>query len=232
MTLMFALARASEVNDDAVAHVVVGGTRIAHAVTSVRAKRDAGLIKQAYDYSCGSAALATLLTYGIGHKTDEATVLRAVFDGVSDEEKATLFKKGLSLLDLQRVTRSFGHRAQGFRIAPDQLGKLSRPVIVYVRPRGYEHFAVLKGIRGGRVFLADPSLGNIRMPLYRFIEMWALENGKGVIFAVEPGDRQWPADTPLRPPVLGDPPLEQLSARELFDVGKTYPLALPAIQNP
>src|SRR5207302_1409027 len=78
-----------------------------------------------------------------------------------------------------------GHKAQGFRLHYDQLAKLSRPVIVFVKPGGYAHFAVLKGVQGDRVYVADPSLGNVRMPLYRFVDMWADESGRGVIFAVE-----------------------------------------------
>ena len=59
---------------------------------------------------------------------------------------------------------------------------------MFIRPHGYRHFAVFKGVRGDRVYLADPSLGNVRMPLYRFLDMWANEAGQGVIFAVEKSD--------------------------------------------
>lgn len=43
-----------------------------------------------------------------------------------------------------------------------QLRQLTGPVIIFYKPFGYEHFAVLKGVRGDRVFIADPSLGNYR----------------------------------------------------------------------
>lgn len=219
---------AGEPGGDGAAVARLRGARIEHPVSSVRALRDAGLIKQSYDYSCGSAALATLLTYGLGDATDESWVLQAVFRGISEEQQNLLMKKGLSLLDLQRAAVLRGHRAQGFRVAPDQLGKLARPVIVFIKPNGYEHFAVLKGVAGDRVYLADPSLGNIRMPLYRFIEIWALENGRGIVFAVEPGSAKWPESVALRPTPPPDIPLELLGARELYEVGKTYPLHLPA----
>lgn len=213
--------------DDGSATIRSGALRMEQPVRSVRALRDAGVVKQAHDYSCGSAALATLLTYGVGDAVDEKWILDAVFSTATEEQQRVMLEKGLSLLDLQRAATRRGHRAQGFRIAPAQLSQLARPVIVFIRPRGYEHFAVLKGIQGDRVLLADPSLGNVRMPLYRFVEMWAIENGKGVIFAVEPGSGRWPENTVLRPGVRDDLPLELLSARELLEVGKPYPLSLP-----
>jgi predicted double-glycine peptidase len=40
-------------------------------VMSLRAQRDLGVVKQRYDFSCGAAALATLLTYGLGDAVGE-----------------------------------------------------------------------------------------------------------------------------------------------------------------
>ena len=59
------------------------------------------------------------------------------------------------------------------------LPRLGGPVIVFIEPRGYKHFVVLRGTRGDRVYLADPSRGNIRMPAYRFLDSWLGENGTG-----------------------------------------------------
>jgi predicted double-glycine peptidase len=197
--------------------VTSGPARIPAKLASVRDLRDAGVVKQGYDYSCGSAALATLLTYGLGDPVDEQTLLTELLQMISVEDKATVQRKGLSLLDLQHLASAHGHAAQGFRIAVAQLEKLRRPVIVFVQSRGYNHFTVLKGVRGSRAFLADPSLGNVRMPLYRFVDMWADAQGHGIVFAVEPkqGSR-WPDTSPLDVP---DRPvnLEARTARELFD---------------
>ncbi len=41
------------------------GTRVYVPVTSLYARQYQGLVRQAFDYSCGAAALATLLTYGV-----------------------------------------------------------------------------------------------------------------------------------------------------------------------
>lgn len=207
--------------------VNAGAVRMQFPVTSLRAQRDAGVVKQRYDYSCGSASLATLLTYGLNDPVDEDAILRALLGSLSPDELADLQRKGLSLFDLQQLAQKRGHKAQGFRLHGSQLARLSHPVIVFIKPRGYEHFAVYKGMRGDRVYLADPSLGNVRMPLYRFLDMWADESGRGVIFAVERTDSVWPERYALQLGGTADPPPEVLSAERLMAIGKPFPLLVP-----
>jgi predicted double-glycine peptidase len=207
--------------------VNAGAVRTELRVRSLRALRDAGVVKQRYDYSCGSASLATLLTYGLNDPVDENELLRGLLEPLSPDQLIALQKKGLSLFDLQKLAQERGHKAQGFRLHRSQLAKLTRPVIVFVKPHGYEHFAVLKGLRGDRVHLADPSLGNVRMPLYRFLDMWADESGRGVIFAVERATGDWPERYALQPAGATDPPLEELSAERLMEIGKPLPLTVP-----
>jgi hypothetical protein len=196
--------------------ITSGPARISSKVASVRDLRDAGVVKQRYDYSCGAAALATLLTYGLSDPVDEQSLLTELLKLISAEDQATVTRKGLSLLDLQHLTERRGHKAQGFRIPVAQLARLQRPVIVFVQTRGYSHFTVLKGVRGDRAYLADPSLGNVRMPLYRFVDMWADAEGRGIVFAVEPKDGAWPDVSPLAPP---DRPvnLEAITARQIIE---------------
>lgn len=191
--------------------------RSSSRVASVRELRDAGLVRQRYDYSCGAAALATLLTYGLLDPVDEQTLLTELLQMISVEDRSTVQRKGLSLLDLQHLAATHGHAAQGFRIGVEQLQRLRRPVIVFVQSRGYPHFTVLKGVRGDRAFLADPSLGNVRMPLYRFLDIWADPQGRGIVFAVEPKDGgAWPLASALdvRERSVN---LEARTARQLFD---------------
>ena len=82
------------------------------------------------------------------------------------------------------------------------------------------------GTRGDRVYLADPSRGNIRMPAYRFLDSWLGENGTGIIFVVEPPDGLPDDEFPLRAPTDGLPQPEILTARELLAVGNLF-LRLP-----
>ncbi len=140
------------------------GTRINVPLKSMKELRDQNLIKQRLDYSCGAAALATILRYGFGDEVTEREILVDLFKLLSEDEKGLRRKKGFSLLDLQRVAQKRGYKAQGFRLAPEFLRKLSGPVIVFIEPRGYKHFAVFRGVKDDRIYLADPSRGNVRMP--------------------------------------------------------------------
>ncbi|MBI4707120.1 MAG: C39 family peptidase [Candidatus Omnitrophica bacterium] len=206
----------------AVISVHIDSQRIQSPIKSVKDIRDRGVIKQAYDYSCGAAALATLLTYGLGDAISEQDILNDILKSLPKDAESLRKKQGLSLLDLQTVAYMRGHTAQGFRLLPESLPKLQRPVIVFIKPRGYEHFAVLKGVRDDRVYLADPSLGNVRMPIYKFLDMWLDHNGKGIIFVVERKDSQWTKDYSLKLEKNGLLQPEILTVRQMLEVGSPY----------
>jgi predicted double-glycine peptidase len=182
------------------------------------------VVRQTFDYSCGSASLATLLTHGLGDAVDEAGLLRSLLRQLAPEELEALTQRGLSLTHLQSLAQQRGHQAQGFRIHQAQLQRLTRPVIVFIRPGGHEHFAVLKGLRGDRAYLADPTLGNVRMPLYRFLDMWADPSGRGIVLALEPASGSWPERYALQIRADEGLPIEAVGARNL--TGSS--LALPA----
>ena len=184
--------------------------------------RDQGVVKQRFDFSCGAAALATLMRHGFGQDVTEAQILVGLFDLPTEAEKTERERTGFSLLDLQRVAQARGYIADGFRIEPEQLSKLGGPVIVFIEPRGYKHFAVLRGIRGDRVYLADPSRGNIRLPLYSFLDSWVQADGKGIIFVAEPKGGQPSGASPLSltsADTRGRVRPEVLSVREMLEVG-------------
>lgn len=206
--------------------VDVGPTRVEGRVASFRELRDQAIVRQQYDYSCGAAAFATLLRHGFGDEVTEDEILRRVFSQASDAEQRLIQNKGLSLLDMQRLARERGYKAQGFRLAADQLARIPRPVIVFIRPLGYEHFAVLKGIRGDRAFLADPSRGNQSLPLYRFLDMWRDASGDGVALVVEKPDGRWPAEGPLQLGAQEPWGAAPLTIRDLLEVGR--PIDPPA----
>ncbi len=196
------------------------GVRIDASPRSFKALRDQNVVRQKLDYSCGAAALSTLLTYGIGIPVSERELLDDLFVQLSTDEIDVREKSGVSLLDLQRLAQARGLRAQGFRIGPEALAQLSAPVIVFIQPEGYKHFVVFRGISGDRVFLADPSRGNVRMPAYRFLENWLDESGTGVIFAVESPGAPTQAATSALAIAPGTPSQPELmSARELLAVG-------------
>jgi uncharacterized protein len=151
---------------------------------SLKELRDQYVVKQQLDYSCGAAALATLMTYYFGEKTEEREIIQVLAAPFTKDELKLKEQRGFSLLDLKRVANTKGYQAAGFKLTLEQLQHLAAPVIVYVRPLGYNHFAVLRGIDRGRVFLADPSRGNLRMSVGRFLSEW-----DGTVFVLgKPGE--------------------------------------------
>jgi predicted double-glycine peptidase len=154
--------------------------------------RDQNVVKQEKDYSCGSAALATLMIYYFGHKTSEQEILTLMTSSMTEEERRRKPLTGFSLLDLKRVALSMGYRASGFRLTSEQLVRLTAPVIVFIQAGGYKHFAVLRGVSWRRVYLADPARGNLRMSLERFLDEWG-----GIIFVLGKKGEENIRDYPL-----------------------------------
>lgn len=98
--------------------------------------RDAQVVKQDLDYSCGAASLATLLNYFYGQDLTEEALLKAMDKG---DGRA-------SFEDMAKALPKFGFRAQGFAASWEHLTRLKMPVIVYVKHRKNDHFSVLRGI--------------------------------------------------------------------------------------
>jgi uncharacterized protein len=137
--------------------------------TSLREARFSTMVRQQYDFSCGSAALSTLLTHHYRFAVDE----QAVFEGMfahGDQEK--IRREGFSLLDMKRYLESKGFEANGFEATLDTLAGAGIPAIVLINERGYNHFVVIKGIRGERVLIGDPAGGTRAMARDVFEAMW------------------------------------------------------------
>lgn len=132
------------------------GGMVSVPVTSIFEKRFRTTIKQQYDFSCGSAALATLLNYHFEHPTSEQEVFQAMFE-VGDKEK--IRREGFSLLDMKRYLEATGYQSDGYRMPLAELAKLGVPAIALINEKGYRHFVVIKGIGPDKVLLGDPATG-------------------------------------------------------------------------
>lgn len=138
-------------------------------VESMREARYRHLVRQQTDYSCGAAALATLLRYAYGLDADEATVIEGMMR-VADP--VVVQQRGFSLLDIKRYVEALGMRGRGYRIDESRLRSLRVPAIVLVDVRGFRHFVVLKQVVGDQVEVGDPILGNRSVPMGEFLESW------------------------------------------------------------
>jgi predicted double-glycine peptidase len=158
---------------------------------SWREMRDHGVQKQARDFSCGAAALATLLHSYYGLEADESSVLA----GLATPDGATSFQE---LAEFAR--RRFGLQAQGYALDFTAMQALRVPVLVYLQFRDNDHFSVLRGIdAAGSVWLADPSWGNRLFTRVQFLDLWETRSDvryAGKILVVLPAEGQpWPAET-------------------------------------
>ena len=145
-------------------------------VISMREARYSEMIPQKTDFSCGAAALATILKYGYGEDITEQQIIKAMLK-LSDP--AVIKKKGFSLLDLKKYVQTRGMRGHGYKVNLNALAKLKIPVIVLLDTGGYQHFVVVKKARNGKVHVSDPALGNKIIPGDKFIKGW-----NGIVFAV------------------------------------------------
>ncbi len=145
------------------------GVRTVVPLKSMKEMRFGATVRQQYDFSCGSAALATLLTHHYGQPVSEKVVFEQMF-AKGDQQK--IRQQGFSLLDMQRFLASRGFRADGFELPLEKLVEASVPAIVLVSDKGYNHFVVIKGIADGRILLGDPSRGARVVSVERFREIW------------------------------------------------------------
>jgi predicted double-glycine peptidase len=155
----------------------IPGMGLVHAnVKSLTAERFTGIVRQNTDYSCGAAAVATILKYAYGMPASEWTVISGL---LSVSDPALVRQKGFSLLDIKHYVQSIGMQGAGYRLTPQKLFDVQVPVIVLMNVAGYEHFVVLKKATPGYVYLADPLLGNRAIPAAEFLNSW-----NGIIFVI------------------------------------------------
>ncbi|MDY6905815.1 MAG: C39 family peptidase [Thermodesulfobacteriota bacterium] len=143
------------------------------------------IVTQQFDYSCGSAALATILRYQLGEKFTETQVIAGLFR-YGDKEQVEK-KRAFSLLDMKKFVGVLGYNGVGYRADIEDLKDLNMPCIVPIEVFGYRHFTVFKDVYRGHVFLADPYRGNSSYTIDQFEKIWH----QNVIFVVYPrGEEQ------------------------------------------
>jgi predicted double-glycine peptidase len=146
------------------------GVRTVVPLTSLKQVRFDATVRQQFDFSCGSAALATLLSHHYGVAITEQVVFEEMFRN-GDQRK--IRQQGFSLLDMQHFLAARGFRADGFQLPLEKLAESKIPAVVLVSEKGYNHFVVIKGLDGDRILLGDPSSGTRAVSLQRFRDMWS-----------------------------------------------------------
>jgi predicted double-glycine peptidase len=159
------------------------GIRATKSVRTLKEMRNAQVVRQNWDMTCGAAALSTLLTYDFKDDTPETAVVVWILRRTSPVKVRAL--GGFSLLDLKRFVQARGYRAEGFsEMSLEELSELKIPAIVPIHSKGVDHFVIVRGVFGDRVVLADPAFGNMTMKTGQFQSVWK----EGIAFIVHPPD--------------------------------------------
>jgi predicted double-glycine peptidase len=158
--------------------------------------------RQQYDYSCGTGALATLLKGYFNDNLNETELLFLITSHLDTEQQQDRAMNGFSLYDLQEACINLEYRAVGVKLEFNHLAGLKGPILIHLNDRenGIKHFAVFRGIIGNRVYLADPSRGQIRVFIPQFLAQW-----DGYALLVGKNNLEMPDNYPLR---LADEPSE------------------------
>jgi predicted double-glycine peptidase len=151
---------------------MAGSIAFSKKVKTLKDLKFRDMVRQTTDYSCGAAALATILTYHFGKETSEEEIINHLLNNSDPERVAKVKEKGLSLLDLKNYAETSGFKSAGYRVKPQQLKTLNRPAVALINYNGYSHFVVIRGVVDSEVFLADPARGNLTMSLEEFSGIW------------------------------------------------------------
>jgi hypothetical protein len=133
------------------------------------------------DYSCGAAALTTLLRYGFGLDLNEQQVIAGMMAGANPD---VVRQQGFSMLDMKHFVNVLGLRASGFVSGAERLPALRIPALIMLDINGYKHFVVLKMATRDTVYVADPALVTVPFP-------WRTSPGSGMAYCW-----RWPAGLP------------------------------------
>ncbi|GAB3105431.1 C39 family peptidase [Aestuariicella hydrocarbonica] len=146
-------------------------------VESFKERKFREVVKQQYDFSCGSAAVATLLSYHYAHPISEQEVFNAMY-ALADPVKVQ--REGFSMLDMKNYLDSMGYQSDGFKLTLEKLDTVAKvPAITIINTNGYNHFVVIKGVRDDSVLVGDPATGSRVFDRQTFLNSW-----NGLVFLV------------------------------------------------
>lgn len=146
--------------------------RLPRHLETMKSLRWRGVVRQAYDYSCGTGAIANLIALIGAEPPDERALINLYMKSRGAKAVQSAMSSGFSLLDLKLMMGALGYQTAGMRYEAGTMPEDPQPMIVYLVVKGYRHFAVFAGVEQGQVVLRDPARGHIRMTPDRFLSEW------------------------------------------------------------
>lgn len=136
------------------------------------------VVMQMEALECGAASLTMILAY-----YDKWIPLEQV------REDCGVSRDGSNARNILRAARSYGLNAKAYRYSPERLKEVGRfPMIVHWE---FNHFIVLNGFKGNKVYINDPARGNIVMTFEQFDEGYT-----GVCLMFDPSEDFQPSGKP------------------------------------
>lgn len=167
----------------------IAGQAADHATTGVPNDQFRGVVRQSRDQTCGLAALSTLMSYWHGDTSATEEELETIWASLPTSRRRSL-DAGLTRADLAEIVVARGNiykKPQWLPIAPRDISSIRKPVIALIRrDETVGHYVVVKGVIAGRVYMADPTLGNVSENLDVFISQWADDTrARGLVLVVD-----------------------------------------------
>lgn len=136
------------------------------------------VVMQLEALECGAACLTMILAYY--NKWIPLEQVRKDCGVSRDGSKAS---------NVLKAARSYGMTTSGYKCEPDYLRREGTfPCIIHWN---FNHFIVLKGFRGGKVYINDPARGELIITLEEFNKAFT-----GIALMMEPGDDFVPEGAP------------------------------------
>jgi len=125
-------------------------------------------IHQSSEYTCGPAALATLLSFYLDEPATEVEIAKI----------SGTFKEGTTtLLGLRNAARLKGHDAIGYQMTLpqllDQLDSSTIPVLVHFQQPELHYVLVTGHLGDDYLIVSDPAVGDVVMQQADFLRRWS-----------------------------------------------------------
>lgn len=148
----------------------IGMSGMPQAVQSYRSLRYTGVVWQTTWYTCGPAALATLLTEYYDILTDESEMLALAWEAMA--RVGMDLETGITMWALKEALLAKDIGSQGYRVSVDQLvdyfARGGLPIIMHVT-RPQPHYVVGVGMVDGYLAIADPAFGSYLLAPHDFV---------------------------------------------------------------